>query len=222
MVRFLVYTGLLGVVLAGVAGCPTSGEEEKGGPGDTAQASGWISQETTTGVPAPINPVATETRWGSVDKLLEGWQPLLADATGDAKDKDSTHDIRNVSMILANDDLLVRYSLAADTSEAAQIDVRFWLEQGERFLTVQTRSASQDKSCTISEVGSAVERTVKSCFKIHDDFVDIAIPRTELPTTLDLDADFWLSGPQVCCMDEDRTEPIDELLASQVVWRMPE
>lgn len=54
-------------------------------------------------------------------------------------------------------------------------------EQGDRFLTVQTLSASADQSCTLSEVGSGIERSVMSCFVIRGDHVDIAIPRSELP-----------------------------------------
>lgn len=209
------------LALAGVTGCPPSNDTGQGDPGDTPQPSGWVSRETAT-ASAPSDPSTAGTRWSAVSLALDGWQPLLADATGDAKDGDSTHDIQKVSMVLAEDALLVRYAMASDTSESERLDVRFWLEQGDRFVTVQTRSAAQDQSCTISEVGTAVERYVKSCFKTHGDYVDVAIPRAELPASLKLGADFWLSGPQVCCMDEDRTEPIDELKASQVVWRMPD
>jgi hypothetical protein len=165
--------------------------------------------------------VAEPGRWTRVATSLDSWTPMLVDGSGDGTNGESAHDIRHVLLVMTETDVLVRYKFGSDVTSADRYDLRFWLEQGDKFLTVETKSRSSEQECAITVVGQPDQSTVPACFEATGDRVDIAIPRTQMPTAIDLGAEFWLSGPQVCCSDAARAEPIDKLDASQVVWRVP-
>lgn len=221
MIRTSAPLVVLVVAFAWAPGCgPAAGVDASNGEA----TSGWVTPVTESPAEASteVHGSKDSDRWPRVAAGLDPWTPLLVDASGDAKDGDATHDIRQVTLAMTKDDVLVRFRFGADVTTAEGKDLRFWLEQGKRFLTIETKAASSNQECTITEVGHEVQIFVDSCFHLSEDTVDIAIPRKEFPSSLDLKDDFWLSGPQVCCRDEARSEAIDELAASQVVWRVPE
>jgi len=206
---------------------PTPGDIDPGSPNV-----GWVTGSPTAGpgeggpgeaLPSPAEAVEGGTpRWSVVDAALDGWTPMLVDETGDASDGGAEHDLRQVMLVMTDKDVLARFELGAAPKETDLTDMRFWLEQDGRFLTVETKRAALREECTLSEVGTEVQYRIDSCYHISENVVDIAVPRKEMPAIIDLDADFWISGPQVCCSDEARTKPLDDLNASQVVWRVPD
>lgn len=215
MNRSVVTTAALFAVLAGLPSCdPKDGEQVT----DHARQNLW--EVTTPGVEQLT--VAEPDRWTRVATALDSWTPMLVDGSGDGTDGELAHDIRHVLLVMSGEDVLVRYKFGADVTSARSLDLRFWLEQNGQFLTVETKSLSPDKECAITVTGQLDQIAVESCYHVSGDRVDIAIPRKELPPALDLNAEFWLSGPQICCSDEARAKPIDQLDASQVVWRVPD
>ena len=215
------FTAVLLTMLGLVAGCDRGSDSGFGAGTPPIQGGGWVTEPTTPSVGTEIQTVEGQ-KWHEVDSALDAWTPLLKDEIGDAADGDPTHDIQHVMLVLTQNDVLVRYQLGADLADTAPRDMRFWLEQQDRFLTVETKSASPNRDCTISEVGGGAQIQVDACFNTTADTIDIAIPRTKIPSAIDLTTEFWLSGPQVCCSDESRAKPIDEVDASQGVWRAPE
>ena len=216
MNRFSLLAGILVSTLALLPGCRPVPNQGSGSETNTSQGASPVTHS-----PAAGTDTVEGTRWGDVDAALDAWQPVLKDAQGDAVDGNPAHDLRQVMMVMTQDDLLVRYKLGFAQAESEQGDMRFWLEQGNRFITVETKSTAGFDECTITEAGASTQFRVEPCFRTAGDTVDIAIPRKELPSSLDQTKDFWISGPQVCCIDEARSEPIDKLDASQVVWRAP-
>jgi len=179
------------------------------------QETGWLEPV------APGAKAAGDARWSAVDEALANWEPMLTDEVGDAVGGDAAYDIHTVVLAATQDDVLVRFKMGGIMPPDNVRDMRFWLEQEGRFLTVETKSKSADARCTLVESGKAEQAHVEECFRRSDATVDIAIPRAKVPKVIDLAGDFWISGPQVCCVDDARTEPIDRLDASQVVWRVP-
>lgn len=202
-------------------GC-NRGSQPSAGSADPGERNvGWVTGSPTVG---PIDGGAGQggtPRWLVVDAALDSWTPLLVDETGDASDGRADHDLRRVMLVMTHQDVLVRFELDAAPKETDLTDMRFWLEQDGRFLTVETKRAALREECTLSEVGEGGRYRIDSCYHISDNVVDIAIPREEIPAIIDLDTEFWISAPQVCCSDDARTEPLDDLNASQVVWRAP-
>ncbi len=216
MKQTLFHAGILAAALALLPACDR--------PSDPAAQLQPIGQQgspwTTPAEPVTADP-DTAARWTAVDAALDAWTPMLEDAAGDAQDGKAEHDLKRVLLVMTEDDVLVRFELGAAPAAGDKADMRFWLEQGKQFLTVDTKRASPTRECTLSEVGTDVQYHIHECHRVVDNVVDIALPRKEMPAHIDLTKEFWISGPQVCCKDADRTEPIDRLDASQVVWRAP-
>ena len=237
MSTFSVFAAVLVSVLSMVAGCGP-GSSSSFGEGDLPkEGGGWVTEPSTystgTGTPTGTQPSAQsgngsvaltgeKQKWYEVDQSLGAWTPMLVDEVGDAADGNSAHDIKHVVLVLTKNHVLVRYQLGADPAPTHHRDLRFWFEQQNRFLTVETKSASRKNDCTISEPDGASPIQIESCFNATGEIIDIAIPRDKIPKSLDLDSEFWISGPQVCCSDQARTQPIDKVDASQGVWRKPE
>ena len=193
-------------------------------PTPAEQGGDTTREEVTEGVeeaPTPAPSQATAGTRTGTGVGLDGWEPMMRDLGGDAADGDATHDIRAVYMVVDAASVLVRYQLAAAMIPGKSADLRFWLEQDGRLLTVEVKTDSQDMSCGLTPAGGATQQLIPSCFVRKDDGIDVAIPRSSLPSFIDPDKDFWISGPQTCCADAERAQPLDELSGSQVAWRAP-
>jgi len=213
---------LLTVIVAAPACDPGIGTSHQtaGNPQNTG---GWITEPTTPSNTAPSgdsNNLADD-KWVGVRRTLDAWKPSLLDETGDAADEVQAHDIRSAVLVVTQDEVLIRYELGAEMKGNDKRDLRFWLEQKDNFLSVEAKTDSMNNACSIVVAGGSAPASLGSCFNASGKNIDISIPRSEIPSIIDPKKDFWLSRPQVCCMDAERTEPIDELDASQVAWRPP-
>ncbi len=160
----------------------------------------------------------------SVVLLLREFEAELTDAPGDAKGSNGFDDL--LSALVAVD---ARYLYARVLTQEAMTlsgdkvrELRFWLEQAGKMVTVEVKVGSQEAPCELLDAASANDEAtiVKGCFWLGN-AIDIRIPLDAIPATINVANPFWASGFQTCCADEARNEPFDTLEAAQEVWRVP-
>ncbi len=156
--------------------------------------------------------------------LLREFEAELTDPPGDATGEDAFDDL--LSALVAVD---ARYLYGRVlTQEAMSVkdnkvrELRFWLEQAGKMVTVEVKVGSQGAPCELLDAASGGDeaKIVPDCFWLGN-AIDIRIPLDAIPATINVAKPFWASGFQTCCSDEARNEPFDTLEAAQEVWRVP-
>lgn len=101
-------------------------------------------------------------------------------------------------------------------------ELRFWLEQGGKMVTIEVKVGSQGSPCEVLDAAGAGDdaKVVNDCYWLGN-AVDVRIPLDAIPATINVANPFWASGFQTCCSDEARNNPYDALEAAQEVWRVP-
>lgn len=156
--------------------------------------------------------------------LLREFEAELVDPPGDATGKNGFDDL--LSALVAVD---ARYLYARVLTQEAMTlngdkvrDLRFWLEQAGKMVTIEVKVGSVGAPCELIDAAGAGDdaKIVEGCYWLGN-AVDIRIPLDAIPATINVANPFWASGFQTCCADEARNEPYDSLEAAQEVWRVP-
>lgn len=167
--------------------------------------------------PAPGEPVLLTGV--AAPSPLEGWKPMLVDPAGDHVGSPGG-DILSVHAVTDGTYLWLRYRLAqAPSSQEGLPDLRFWVEKQPEMVTVEVKTGTPGNPCEISRSDQAEGVVVGNCFKLGEG-IDIRLPLKYLPDWASKRDPFFVSGPQTCCADEARSRPVDEIDASQEVWRL--
>lgn len=155
----------------------------------------------------------------AVRAVLDGYdEPVLKDPAGDAKgDAGAPFDLVSAMAVASKDDLLVRVTSAKPMTLTNSTDVRLWLEQDGKMLTIEAKPDHPQRICELTPVGASESDEVAGCLHLDAHF-DIRIPGKHLPTWLDRNKPYFVSGISTCCQDEAREKPYDEIDSAQEVW----
>ncbi len=156
--------------------------------------------------------------------LLGEFEAVLTDPPGDATGDAAFDDLRSVLVAVDAQYLYGRVL----TQEAMTIkdnrvrELRFWLEQAGKMVTVEVKIGSQGSPCELLDAatGGDEAKVVESCYWLGN-AIDFRIPLDAIPATINVAKPFWASGFQTCCSDEARNQPFDTLEEAQEVWRVP-
>jgi hypothetical protein len=155
--------------------------------------------------------------------LLREFEAELIDPPGDATGENGYDDL--LSAFVAAD---ARYLYARVLTQQAMSvrdnrlrELRFWLEQSGKMVTVEVKVGTQGSPCELLDAagGDDGAKVVEGCFWLGS-AIDIRIPLDAIPATLNVENPFWASGFQTCCSDQARNEPYDTLDEAQEVWRV--
>ena len=181
------------------------------------------TNETVTPVvvlPAPIEAAAVPptTAFEAEFTIVDGYDPLLADAPGDTPDgTPPAFDLVSAHAVATSESLLLRVASSQPMSLESCTDVRLWVEQGEKLLTVEAKPDHPDRICELTPIGDAEGEELKGCLELGTT-LDLRIPLDRLPSWLDTSEAYFVSGISTCCADEGREKPYDEIEGAQEVW----
>lgn len=192
------------------------------GCGSGAGQSGTPTETVTPVVvlPAPIEvaDINPTTAFQAELTLMDGYDPLLKDTTGDALGGAApTHDLVSAFAVATTKSLLLRVQSAQPMTLDSRTDVRLWVEQGEKLLTVEAKPDHPDRICEMTPIGKSEGDELVGCLELGKT-LDIRIPLDRLPRWLDPAEAFFVSGVSTCCTDEGREIPYDEIEGAQQVW----
>jgi len=203
-----------------IMGCP---------PGsDTAVA----PTETVTPVvvlPAPIDAGASSTAEDGADaaavspfeaemQIMDGYEPLLKDASGDAAaGSDPAFDLVSVYAVATDESLMLRVASAEPMAMDHLTDVRLWIEQGDKLVTLEAKPDHPDRICELTPMGDTEGEELVGCLDIGPQ-LNIRVPLKSLPSWLNTREPYFVSGVSTCCADEGRERPFDEIKGAQEVW----
>ena len=193
-----------------------------GGGAATASASDYAGQAWEKAATAPEN----GTAGGEPDEvvaLLREFEAELTDPPGDATGTNSWDDLLSAFVVVDARYLYARVLTQAPMSikDDTVRELRFWLEQGGKMVTIEVKVGSQGAPCEVLDAAGGDDDTkiVEGCFWVGN-AIDIRLPLDAIPATINVASPFWASGFQTCCSDEARNEPYDSLDAAQEVWRV--
>lgn len=115
--------------------------------------------------------------------------------------------------------VLTREPMSVPDNKAREL--RFWLEQGGKMVTVEVKVGSEGAPCELLDAAGADADTkvVPGCFWLGN-ALDLRIPLDAIPKAINVAQPFWMSGMQTCCADEARNQPVDAIGEAQEVWRV--
>ena len=172
------------------------------------------------GTPTP-RPTVAELPFETELAIMDGYEPELLDGTGDVReDGAATHDLVSAYAVASDQSLMLRIASAEPMTKESLTDVRLWIEQGERQLTLEAKPDHPGNICELTPIGKVDGEEVPDCVRLGDN-LDIRIPLGRLPGWLDPTKEFHISGVSTCCADEAREVPYDEIDGAQQVWILP-
>ncbi len=188
----------------------------KGDKGDGESSDPGTGTEDATGEadgdavePAPFEEVRA---------ILDGYEAVLQDPTGDAKgDAGPPFDLTAAVAVASKDDLLIRITSAQPMTLSNATDIRLWLEQDGKMLTIEGKPDHPQRICELTPVGGSESQEVEACLHLDAHF-DVRIPGKHLPDWLDRNKPYFISGVSTCCQDAEREKPFDEIDGAQEVW----
>ena len=150
--------------------------------------------------------------------VMDGYEPLLKDKPGDVgADVDPAFDLTSAHAVDVGDALLLRIQGNRPMTRERGTDIRLWVEQGERLLTIEAKPDHPDRICELTPIGRTEGDEVKDCLELGET-LDLRIPKERLPRWLKTDEAYFVSGVSTCCVDEAREQPYDEIDGAQQVW----
>jgi hypothetical protein len=169
-------------------------------------------------------PGGAEGEPADVVALLREYEAELTDPPGDATGDAGYDDL--LSALVAVDAKYLYGRVLTQESMSVKEDrlreLRFWLEQAGKMVTVEVKVGTRGAPCELIDAASGGDeaKIVEGCFWLGN-AIDIRIPLDAIPATINVTKPFWASGFQTCCADEARNEPFDTLEEAQQVWRVP-
>jgi len=200
------------VLTYGIWGCTGSGNP----PAAPVQTDTPVttSQEPTT-------PAAVQSSTTSDSSILDEYEAELTDAAGDvAKGGAPTHDLVAAYAVATERSVLVRIQSSEPMAVSSRTDVRFWIEQGEKQITVEAKPDHPERICELTPIGETEGEEIPDCLTLGKT-LDVKIPVQRLPAWLSTDKEYFISGVSTCCTDDARTVPYDEIEGAQQVWIVP-
>lgn len=188
----------------------------KGDKGDDGgeKTESEIGEETAT----DESPAVAATPFTGVRAVLDGYEPVLQDPRGDVEgEAGAAFDLVSTLAVASEDSLLVRITSAEPMTLTNATDVRLWLEQEGKMLTIEAKPDHAQRICELTPVGGSESDEIVGCLHLAKHF-DIRIPGANLPEWLDRNKPYYISGVSTCCQDESREKPYDEIDGAQEVW----
>ncbi len=204
------YLLLLTLVLGTLPAC--KGDKDGGGDEATEAATEAASDATEDEEAAAVTP------FEGVRAVLDGYEAVLQDPKGDALGgAGAAYDLVSSLAVVAEESLLVRITSSEAMTLTNATDVRLWLEQEGKMLTIEAKPDHAQRICELTPVGGTESDEVAGCLHLAEHF-DLRIPDKHLPEWLDRNKPFYISGVSTCCRDEARDKPYDEIDGAQEVW----
>jgi len=154
--------------------------------------------------------------------LLREYEPTLTDPPMDAQGDNGWDDLTSALVTMDTTNLYGRVrtrdpmSVANDTVR----ELRFWLEQDGKMVTVEVKVGGMDSPCEVLLPDTAEAKLVNDCHWVGR-AVDLRIPLSTFAPAIDVTKPYWASGFQTCCVDAERSTAYDEIAEAQEVWRIP-
>ncbi len=205
-------TPVIALLIGALAWLPACKGDKDGGGDETPEA--------TTEAEAATEADGTEDApFEDVRAVLDGYdEPVLKDPAGDTTgDGGATYDLVSAMAVASKDDLLIRITTAQPMTLTNSTDVRLWLEQEGKMLTIEAKPDHPQRICELTPVGGSDSQEVAGCLHLADHF-DIRLPGKHMPEWLDRNKPYFVSGISTCCQDEAREKPYDEIDSAQEVW----
>lgn len=194
-----------------VSGC-TLGSEPAAGTAETVTP--------VVVLPAPVEATESEPveELDDATQIMNGYEAELKDPAGDVlAGVDPAFDLVSAYAVATEDHLMLRIASADPMAVDHLTDVRLWVEQDEKLLTVEAKPDHPDSICEITAIGGADGEELAACVEMGDN-LDIRIPLKQLPSWLNTREPYFISGVSTCCSDEGREKPFDEIEGAQQVW----
>ncbi|MDP7111395.1 MAG: hypothetical protein QGH45_05505 [Myxococcota bacterium] len=158
------------------------------------------------------------TPFTGVRTVLDGYEAVLQDPKGDVVgEAGAAFDLISTLAVASEDSLLIRITSAEPMTLSNATDVRLWLEQEGKMLTIEAKPDHAQRICELTPVGGLESEEIAGCLQLAQHF-DIRIPGANLPDWLDRNKPYFISGVSTCCQDEPREKPYDEIDGAQEVW----
>ncbi len=165
-------------------------------------------------------PPSLDQEPGDVVAILREYDALLVDVPNDQGGSEGYDDLLWALAVADGSHLFARVVSRTPMRADAGRELRFWIEQGKPLATVEVKVGSQGRPCEVSAMETPEQQAVvDGCFWTGN-ALDLRIPLTNLPKSIDLTKPFWVSGFQTCCQDPERTKPHDSIENAQEVWRV--
>jgi hypothetical protein len=199
-------------LMLGLCALPAcKGDKADGGDEKTEAEAG---DETAT----EESSAASATPFTGVRAVLDGYEAVLQDPKGDVVgEAGAAFDLTSSLAVASEDSLLIRISSAEPMTLSNATDVRLWLEQEGKMLTIEAKPDHPQRICELTPVGGSESEEIVGCLHLAQHF-DIRIPGANLPDWLDRNKPYFISGVSTCCQDESREKPYDEIDGAQEVW----
>ncbi len=201
------------VVIGGilVAGC-------NGGSGGGESPTETVTPVVVLPAPIEVADISPSTAFQAEMTIMDGYEPLLKDTAGDALGGAAApFDLVSAYAVATNESLLLRVQSSQPMTLDSRTDVRLWVEQGEKLLTVEAKPDHPERICELTPIGKSEGDELAGCLELNKT-LDIRIPLESLPRWLDPAEAFFVSGVSTCCTDESRETPYDEIEGAQQVW----